>query len=71
MAGLLKLDIINHLKEVSMTVSGFIYGAIIGLGTGWALLTSSPDNSAIGISVGVSLTMVFGFVFSQLNRSRK
>lgn len=68
---LLELDIINHLKEVSMTVSGFIYGAIIGLGAGWALLTSSPNNPAIGIGVSVSLTMVFGFAFSQLNRSRK
>lgn len=67
----MKLDTTNQLVEAKMTVSGFIYGAIIGLGTGWALLTSSPSNPAIGIGVGVSLTMVFGFVFSQFNRSRK
>lgn len=48
-----------------MTLPGVIYGAIIGIGTGAALLTSSPNNPVIAIATGVALTISCGFVFSQ------
>lgn len=49
-----------------MTFVGFINGMIIGIGTGAALIASSPDNPAIGIAVGVSLTIAFGLAYSKI-----
>lgn len=46
-----------------MTIQGIILGALIGIGTGAALLTSSPDNPVIAITTGVVLTISCGFVF--------
>ncbi|MBX8783699.1 hypothetical protein [Ochrobactrum sp. SFR4] len=48
-----------------MTVTGFIFGAIIGFVVAASLIVSSSDNTVMGIAIGIALTFSFGIVFSK------
>ncbi len=53
-----------------MTVSGLIFGAIIGFVVSASLIVSSSNNIVMGIAIGIALTYSFGVVFSQYKARR-
>jgi hypothetical protein len=55
-----------------MSAKGFVLGAIIGIGVGAALITSSPPPPPIiGITTGIAFTILFGLLFSKIDKKYK
>ncbi|WP_170137582.1 hypothetical protein [Pseudochrobactrum asaccharolyticum] len=54
-----------------MSAKGFVLGAIIGIGVGAALITSSPKTPIIGITTAIAFTILFGLLFSKIDKKYK